>query len=134
MPKKSTPVPIFYRNSLIVDEGGCMIAQGAINTAWVENIQEQLPDGAMLIVVDLNDTWIRPFRNDDHRLTLMRKVFAGRSPFLITKDSIFTVGHLNGFRRLKFTVGDLEIRLIAPEEAEVMLTANNHYQQALPLY
>ena len=71
----------------------------------------------MLILVDLLDTWIKPFCSESQRQQVINQVL-DRAPFLITGESIFFVATRNPSGRSEYKIADMEIAILDRENAK----------------
>ena len=115
---------LFYWNSGVFDTGGNLITSGPMDSALVRRLQSRLPEQGMLIVVDLVDTWIRPFSSERQRREMIDQILR-RAPFLITKNSIFLVAKRNPCIRSRYKMADLEIAILDRQSASRILANNN---------
>jgi hypothetical protein len=113
---------LFYRNSGVFDLGGNLLASGSLRSDDISKLQQRLSANETLIVVDLADTCIRPFANDENRREVLALILQ-RAPFLITNNSMFLVARLNSFFRKRFAMGDFEITVLDPESAKSLILA-----------
>jgi hypothetical protein len=114
---------LFYRNSGVFDLSGSLLKSGRIDLASVREIQATLGKDDLLLVVDLEDTWIRPFTSSTQRERVIDSVLS-KAPFLITQKSIFYVAYSTAVVKVKeFAIDEMNVVVLNRDAAKSTIMA-----------
>ena len=105
------PEKLFFRNSGIFDLERNLIGHGSVDTESVHRIQSGLTRGRMAIVINLTDTMMPVVCDHSQRYSILCRLL-DRTPFLITRRSVFFVAYPCDVRPKDFLIGDVVVRVI----------------------
>ncbi|MHB1954041.1 MAG: hypothetical protein ACYCOU_09865 [Sulfobacillus sp.] len=108
---------VFYSNSGIFNLSGKCIGHGQFDTVSARRIQASLAKDQLLLVVDLADTWIRPFTSTAQIKRVIDSIL-DRVPFIITRRSIYFVAYSPAVKIKKMVVGDLDVVVLDRKTAK----------------
>jgi hypothetical protein len=99
-----------------------MLEHGRFDTTSVRKLQASVAQGKVLLVTDLQDTWIFPFTSAAQRERAIDSVL-NRAPFLITSQSVYYVAYSPADFGDKLVVGDFDITVVSREVAKSIIAS-----------